>query len=82
MLQISGTTAGRVFMRGTNKDLYELEYSSDSSWLFGSGAKVRVVNKTTTGLAAVIPSVFGTAGESTPYASPFAVLTFRQARKG
>ncbi|ORX34408.1 Non-repetitive/WGA-negative nucleoporin C-terminal-domain-containing protein [Kockovaella imperatae] len=63
MLQISGTNHGRVFLRGENKDLYELDYTTDSSWLFGSGAKVRVTNKTATGMGYILPSVFGSGGK-------------------
>ena len=68
MLQISGTASGRVFMRGSNKELYELEYTSDSRWFFGSGAKVTLTNHSSGTLSNWMPSVFSAASMSHPLA--------------
>ena len=57
MLHIAGTTSGRVFMRGGNKDLYELEYSSESRWFFGSGARVGITNRSSGNLSTWMPSI-------------------------
>ncbi|WWC87143.1 uncharacterized protein L201_002029 [Kwoniella dendrophila CBS 6074] len=51
MIDIKGTLAGRIFMLGANKDLYELDYSSDSSWFFGSSTKVGLHNRSSGSLA-------------------------------
>nr|XP_018265732.1 nuclear pore complex protein Nup155 [Kwoniella dejecticola CBS 10117]OBR87890.1 nuclear pore complex protein Nup155 [Kwoniella dejecticola CBS 10117] len=51
MIDIKGTPAGRIFMLGANKDLYELDYSSDSSWFFGSSTKVGLHNRSSGSLA-------------------------------
>ncbi len=64
MLQIAGTSPGRVFMRGANKDLYELEYSSESGWFFGSGARVSITNRSSGTLSAWMPSLLTSTSES------------------
>ncbi|WVQ69011.1 uncharacterized protein L199_007223 [Kwoniella botswanensis] len=51
MIDIKGTAAGRIFMLGANKDVYELDYSSDSSWFFGSSTKVGLHNRSSGSLA-------------------------------
>nr|XP_019008734.1 nuclear pore complex protein Nup155 [Kwoniella pini CBS 10737]OCF47515.1 nuclear pore complex protein Nup155 [Kwoniella pini CBS 10737] len=51
MIDIKGTPAGRIFMLGANKDLYELDYTSDSSWFFGSSTKVGLHNRSSGSLA-------------------------------
>ncbi|WVF70035.1 hypothetical protein IAT40_004822 [Kwoniella sp. CBS 6097] len=51
MIDIKGTSAGRIFMLGANKDLYELDYSSDASWFFGSSTKVGLHNRSSGSLA-------------------------------
>ena len=67
MLHIAGTAAGRVFMRGTNKDLYELEYTSESRWFFGSGARVGVTNRSSGTLSTWMPSVFSSYREESGF---------------
>ncbi|KIR29674.1 nuclear pore complex protein Nup155 [Cryptococcus deuterogattii LA55] len=57
MVDIKGTDEGRIFVLGANKDLYELDYSSDSSWLFGSSTSVRLKNRTSGGVSNWVPSV-------------------------
>lgn len=57
MLSISGTTAGRIFMLGSNKDLYELEYASESGWFFGSSTRVYLHNRTSGTLSNWVPSI-------------------------
>jgi hypothetical protein len=64
ILAISGTHSGRIFMTGSNKDLYEVEYSNSSGWFFGSGAKVAVHNRSSGGLSNWIPSVFSSSSAS------------------
>ncbi|WRT64996.1 uncharacterized protein IL334_001937 [Kwoniella shivajii] len=51
MVDIKGTSAGRIFTLGANKDLYELDYSSDSSWFFGSSTRVGLHNRSSGSLA-------------------------------
>lgn len=63
MVDIKGTDEGRVFVLGANKDLYELDYSSDSSWLFGSSTSVRLKNRTSGGVSNWVPSVVASKGE-------------------
>lgn len=63
MVDIKGTDEGRVFVLGANKDLYELDYSSDSSWLFGSSTSVRLKNRTSGGVSNWVPSVVASKGK-------------------
>lgn len=57
MAEIRGTDAGRVFMLGVNKDLYELEYSTSGGWL-GGGNKVWITNRSSGYLSTWVPTVF------------------------
>ncbi|WVQ84070.1 hypothetical protein IAT38_006215 [Cryptococcus sp. DSM 104549] len=57
MIDIKGTNAGRIFVLGANKDLYELDYSSDASWLFGSSTSVKIRNVTSGALANWVPTI-------------------------
>lgn len=63
IISIHGTNAGRVFMVGANKDLYEVEYSNQAGWFFGSGAKVVVHNRSSGTLSNWVPSVFGSSSQ-------------------
>ena len=64
MLHIAGTDSGRVFMRGGNKNLYELEYSSESRWFFGSGARVGITNRSSGSLTTWMPSIMSSTSKS------------------
>ncbi|WWD22088.1 hypothetical protein CI109_106577 [Kwoniella shandongensis] len=57
MIDIKGTAAGRIFMLGANKDLYELDYSAKDSWLFGSATSIKVHNRSSGNMANWLPSV-------------------------
>ncbi|TYJ54289.1 hypothetical protein B9479_005048 [Cryptococcus floricola] len=57
MIDIKGTDEGRIFALGANKDLYELDYAAESSWLFGSSTSVRLNNKTGGGVSNWVPSL-------------------------
>lgn len=57
MTDIKGTDSGRVFMLGANKDLYELEYTTNGGWL-GGGNKVWITNRSSGYLSTWVPSVF------------------------
>ncbi|KAK8846777.1 hypothetical protein IAR55_005865 [Kwoniella newhampshirensis] len=57
MIDIKGTSSGRIFMLGANKDLYELDYSAKDSWLFGSATSIKVHNRSSGNLANWLPSV-------------------------
>jgi len=54
---IAGTSSGRIFMRGVDKNLYELDYSNNSKWFFSSGAKVWVINRSSSAWSNWMPSV-------------------------
>lgn len=56
MVTIRGTDAGRIFLLGVNKDIYELEYSISSGWL-SSGSKVWLTNRSSGYLSTWVPSV-------------------------
>lgn len=64
MITISGTNAGRIFMNGANKELFELEYSSESGWFFGSSTKIGLKNLSSGSLSNWVPSVFGSSSRS------------------
>ena len=64
MVQVVSTAAGRIFLLGINKQLYELEYSNDSRWFFGSGAKLWVTNRSSSSLGNWVPTFFTSNGES------------------
>ena len=53
---IAGSKSGRVFMLGETKELFELEYSNDSSWFFGSGAKIAIKNLSSGYLSNLLPT--------------------------
>lgn len=63
MLNISGTAAGRVFMNGISKEMFELEYSSGSAWFFSSSTKIALRNLSTAALNNVLPTIFRSASE-------------------
>ncbi|WVR04455.1 hypothetical protein IAU60_001458 [Kwoniella sp. DSM 27419] len=63
MIDIKGTSAGRIFLLGANKDLYELDYSSDSSWFFGSSTKVGLHNRSSGSLANWTPAFLASKGK-------------------
>ena len=67
MLQIEGTASGRIFMRGDNKDLYELQYQSEATgWFWGNGSRVNVINRTSGGWTnAITPAILSSRREST-----------------
>lgn len=44
-------------MLGQNKDVYELEYSSESGWFFGSSTRVYLHNRTSGALSNWVPSI-------------------------
>jgi nuclear pore complex protein Nup155 len=52
MTLISGTDSGRIFMRGSNGQLYELVYQAHDGWLT---RKMRKVNHSTSGLSILVP---------------------------
>lgn len=52
MTQIEGTSAGRIFMRGSNGQLYELVYQAQDGWLT---RKIRKVNLSTSSLSLLVP---------------------------
>jgi nuclear pore complex protein Nup155 len=56
MTSIRGTDAGRIFLLGVNKDIYELEYSISSGWL-SSGSKIWLTNRSSGYLSTWVPSV-------------------------
>ena len=64
MLSMVGNSSGRVFLRGGNKDLYELVYSNESRWFFGNGARVNITNRSGSAASTWIPTIFGSDGES------------------
>ncbi|KAJ1332254.1 hypothetical protein BSLG_008913 [Batrachochytrium salamandrivorans] len=53
MTSIVGTDTGRIFMRGNNGQLYELEYESQDGWLV---RKIRKINRTSSGIISFIPT--------------------------
>jgi nuclear pore complex protein Nup155 len=57
MVDIRGTDSGRVFLLGANKELYELEYSTNNGWLSG-GSKMWISNRSSGYLSTWVPSVF------------------------
>lgn len=57
MIDIRGTDSGRVFLLGANKDLYELEYTTNGGWL-GGGNKMWITNRSSGYLSTWVPSVF------------------------
>lgn len=65
MTHVAGTSTGRIFMRGIDKNLYELDYSNNSKWFFSSGAKVWVINRSSSAWSNWMPSVMSssTSGE-------------------
>lgn len=63
MLSISGTASGRVFMNGADKNLYELEYTSEGGWFFGSGARVSIINRSSGGMGIWMPSFLASSSE-------------------
>jgi nuclear pore complex protein Nup155 len=56
MIDIKGTDAGRIFLLGANKDLYELEYSTTGGWLSG-GSKMWITNRSSSYLSTWVPSI-------------------------
>jgi hypothetical protein len=66
MISVSGTASGRIFLLGVNKDLYELEYSAESSWFFGSSTRVQLHNRSSGSFANWVPTVFSSGSESRP----------------
>ena len=63
MRSIVGTSTGRVFMLGANKDLYELDYSSESRWFFGSGTRVGITNRSSGSLSTWMPTMLSSSSE-------------------
>ncbi|EGF76462.1 hypothetical protein BATDEDRAFT_92526 [Batrachochytrium dendrobatidis JAM81] len=61
MTSIFGTDTGRIFMRGNNGQLYELEYESQDGWLT---RKIRKINRTSSGIISYIPTFLLWGGEN------------------
>ncbi|KAL2917260.1 hypothetical protein HK105_203325 [Polyrhizophydium stewartii] len=53
MTSIKGTDTGRIFMRGNNGQLYELEYEAQDGWFV---RKIRKINRTSSSIAAFVPT--------------------------
>ncbi|EIW68747.1 hypothetical protein TREMEDRAFT_63207 [Tremella mesenterica DSM 1558] len=56
MVSIHGSDSGRIFMLGLNRDLYELEYSGEGGWFFGSSTRVILHNRTSGALSNWVPT--------------------------
>lgn len=70
---VAGSTGGRVFLLGETKELFELEYSNDSSWFFGSGAKISLKNLSAGFLSNLLPTFLSSGSESLPSARNYPV---------
>jgi hypothetical protein len=55
MTSIAGTLAGRIFMLGENKQIYELEYAATGGW-FGTGGP-KAISRTSGALSGWVPSI-------------------------
>ena len=63
MLSVKGSSSGRIFMNGTNKDLYELEYSNESGWFFGPSTRVQLHNRSSGSMANWMPTIFSSSSQ-------------------
>nr|ODO01102.1 hypothetical protein L204_01827 [Cryptococcus depauperatus CBS 7855] len=64
LVDIKGTNEGRIFLLGLDKNLYELTYSSNSSWFLGSSTSLSLKNRTGGGVSSWMPSIATSKGQS------------------
>lgn len=61
--------SGRLFLAGSDGNIYELVYRAEGDWLFGGAGRCKKINRTATPLSLLVPTFLRLPGTSRPPSS-------------